>query len=134
MTREEIIERAQAMLSDRRAIYEQMRDNERERGFRVVLPGEVPWLPVDDWHESVTISIDGDEVRLVAVLAKRTGSFRRLLTALATHGLQPVVVCPIGPIMPAILKHLGWAKREIGSGWDMEEQWRPANAQSGTDK
>lgn len=125
LSREEVLARAQAMLSDRRAIYEQMRDAERERGFRVVIPGEERWLSTDDWHESGVVSVDGAEVRIVAVLAKRTGSFRRLLASLASFGLKPVVVCPIGPFMPAIMKHYGWVKRELGSGWELEEQWRP---------
>lgn len=122
---QDLLDRAAALLSDRRPIYEQMRAAERERGFQVVIPGEVEWLPAEDWHESNVVSRDDDEVRLIAILAKRPGSFRRLLSRLALHRLRPVVVCPIGPIMPAILQHYGWIKREIGSGWDMEEQWRP---------
>jgi len=125
---QELLDRAAVLLADRRPIYEQMREQERERGFRVVIPGEERWLSADDWHESNVVSVDGSEVRLVAILAKRRGSFRRLLAALASHGLRPVVVCPIGPIMPAIMAHLGWVKRDIGSGWDAEEQWRPAQA------
>lgn len=126
---QEFLDRAAAILADRRAVYEQMRDAERERGFRVVIPGEERWLSADDWVGSNVVSVDGDEVRLVAILAKRPGSFRRLLATLATHGLKPVVICPIGPMMPAILKHYGWVKREIGSGWNAEEQWRPAQDQ-----
>lgn len=128
---QELLDRAAALLSDRRPIYEQMRAQERERGFRVVIPGDERWLSADDWHESNVVSVDGDEVRLVAILAKRPGSFRRLLASLASHGLKPVVVFPVGPIMPAILAHYGWVKREIGSGWDMEEQWRPLTNASG---
>lgn len=126
--RQELLDRAAALLSDRRPIYEQMREQERERGFRVVIPGEERWLSADDWHESNVVSLDGSEVRLVAILAKRPGSFRRLLGTLASYGLKPVVVCPIGPIMPAIMKHYGWVKRELGSGWDAEEQWRPPHS------
>lgn len=124
-TREQILERAQALLSGRTPIYELMRAEERARGYTTVLPGLMSWLPMDDWHESVVVSQDGAEVRLVAILAKRTGSFRRLVAALKEQGLTPVVVCPIGPIMPAILKHYGWTQRTLGSGWDIEEQWRP---------
>lgn len=125
------LDRAAAILAGRRPIYEQMRDAERERGYRVVIPGEEPWLSADDWVESNVVSVDGAEVRLVAILAKRPGSFRRLLGALASYGLRPVVVCPVGPIMPAIMKHLGWQMRTLGSGWDAEEQWRPADVAHG---
>jgi len=124
-TPQELLDRAAALLSDRSPIYEQMRQAERERGFRVVIPGETPWLSVDDWHESSVVSMDGSEVRLVAILAKRPGSFKRLLATLASHGLKPVVICPVGPIMPAIMRHYCWEKRDLGSGWDAEEQWRP---------
>lgn len=120
-----LLDRAADLLASREPIYEQMRAAERERGFRVVIPGEVAWLSADDWHESNVVSVDGAEVRLVAILAKRPGSFKRLLATLASHGLRPVVVCPVGPIMPAILRHYCWEKREIGSGWEAEEQWRP---------
>lgn len=122
---QELLDRAAALLADRRPIYDQMRGAERERGFRVVIPGEERWLSPDDWHESAVVSMDGCEVRFVAILAKRRGAFKGTLAALASHGLTPCVVCPIGPIMPAIMKHYGWVKREIGSGWDLEEQWRP---------
>ena len=125
MERQELLDRAATLLASREPVYESMRAAERERGFRVVVPGEERWLSSDDWHHSVVVSVDRDEVRLVAILARQTGSFRRLLASLASHGLRPVVVCPIGPIMPAILAHYGWEKREIGSGWDAEEQWRP---------
>lgn len=125
MERQELLDRAAALLSDRRPIYEQMRKQERERGFRVVIPGEERWLSADDWHESNVVSLDGGEVRLVAILSRRPGSFKRLLASLASHGLRPVVVCPIGPIMPAMMQRYGWIKRELGSGWDAEEQWRP---------
>lgn len=127
-TSQDLLDRAGALLSSREPIYEQMRAAERERGFHVVIPGEVAWLSADDWHESNVISMDGAEVRLVAILAKRPGSFKRLLASLASHGLKPVVVCPVGPIMPAIMRHYCWEKRELGSGWDAEEQWRPPAA------
>lgn len=130
MQSQELLDRAAALLADRRPIYEQMRDAERERGFRIVVPGEVGWLSSDDWHESAVVSLDGGEARFVAILAKRPGSFRRTLHALASHGLRPCVVCPIGPFMPAIMKHYGWVKREIGSGWGLEEQWRPSTTQA----
>lgn len=125
MERQELLDRAAALLAQRGPIYESMRAAERERGFRVVLPGEERWLSPDDWDQSVVVSQDGAEVRLVAILARKPGSFRRLLASLASHGLRPVVVCPIGPIMPAILAHYGWTMRTLGSGWDAEEQWRP---------
>lgn len=122
---QELLDRAAALLADRRPIYEQMREAERERGFHVVVPAKNFWLDADDWDASCVVSVDHREVRIVAVLAKRHGSFRRLVASLEALGLTPVVICPIGPIMPAILAHYGWVKRAIGSGWELEEQWRP---------
>ncbi|GIK47970.1 MAG: hypothetical protein BroJett013_06670 [Alphaproteobacteria bacterium] len=127
-SRQALLDHASALLTARRPIYERMRAAERERGYRVVLPGEERWLPADDWHGSVVVSLDGAEVRLVAILALRAGSFRRLLAALASHGLRPVVICPIGPIMPALMQRYGWVRRDVGRGWDREEQWRPPAA------
>ena len=127
---QELLDRAAALLADRTPIYEQMRAAERARGFRVVVPGQERWLAVDDWHESVVVSMDGQEVRFVAILAKRRGAFRRTLSALSSHGLSPCVICPIGPIMPAIMKHYGWVRTVSGSGWDAEEQWRPPLAKA----
>lgn len=125
LARQQLLDRATALLSGRAPIYLHMRAMEAQRGFRVIAPGQAPWLPAKDWHESCVVSIDGGEVRLVAITARRTGAFRRLLTCLSAYGLRPVVVAPIGPIMPAILKHLKWKRREVGSGIDAEEQWRP---------
>lgn len=118
-------DRAVAILADRSPIWLRMRAQEAARGFRVVAPGKEPWLPAEDWAESVVVSVDRDEVRLVAILAKRPGSFRRLLAALNEAKLRPVVVGVIGPIMPEIMKHLNWRCTVVGSGWEAEDQWRP---------
>ena len=126
--RQALLDRAAAILADRTPIYIRMRAAERARGFRVVLPGQEPWLPRRDWRKSVVVSVADDEVRLVAVLARRPGSFTRLLAALRRVPLTPVIVCPIGPIMPAYVRRHGWRMTRAGDGWDAEDQWRPGEA------
>jgi len=104
-----------------------LRESEVMKGHRWVRPGSVPWLSSSDWHETDVVSLDGDEVRLVAIAAKRpgTGAFRKLIWAIEAAGLKPVVVCPMG-IMPAILKKWGWVETKVGTTYeDREEQWRP---------
>lgn len=107
-------------------IHEIMRDDERERGHRIVVPGEVAWLPADDWHHTVVVSIAGDKVRLIAILANRpgTGAFRRLVSAINEAGLMPVVIAPSYE-MRATLKRWGWKGRTSGYGLDSEERWAP---------
>jgi len=105
-----------------------LRSMELLKGHRWVRPGSVPWLPSSDWHDTDVVSLDGDEVRLVAIAAKRpgTGAFRKLIWAIEAAGLSPVVICPIGRIMPAILKKWGWVETKVGTTFeDREEQWRP---------
>lgn len=111
-----------------KAAWEALRDAELMRGFQWVPVGSVPWLPLADWHDRDCVSLDGDEVRLVAIAARRprSGAFKRLLAEIDAAGLKPVVVAPMGT-MTAILERWGWEKTEIGSTFaDYEEQWRPA--------
>lgn len=114
---------------DKAPIHEIMRADEQARGNTVVVPGEVDWLPVEDWHETVVVSQADREVRLIAILAKRPGegAFRRLVDAIRRAGLTPVVVAP-SLEMRATLRRWGWRQRNVGGGWDQEEQWLPRKA------
>lgn len=116
-----------ATLNDGRPIHEIMRANERDSGCRVVLPGETPWLSADDWHPTITVSRNGSEVRLVAILAKNpgNGALRRTVRGILDAGLTPVVIEPTHE-MRATMQRWKWRKRISGYGFfDREEQWRP---------
>jgi hypothetical protein len=101
-----------------------MRDAERRSGWRVVIPGDVPWLPVEDWAPSVVVSTKGCRVRLVAILSLRPGSLRRLLAALRAADLMPEIVEPTRE-MRWTLKRWGWRRRDRGAGLDQQEIWSP---------
>ncbi len=103
-----------------------MRADEEAAGNAVVVPGDVPWLPVTDWDETIIVSQKGKEIRLIAILAKHTGNgaLRRLVNGILDAGLVPVVIAPT-IIMRDTLKRWNWARRDVGSGWNHEEQWRP---------
>lgn len=109
-----------------RPMWEVMRQDEIDRGNVVVLPGSEPWFSADDWDETVTVSRDGKEIRLVAILAKTQGkgAFRRLVAGVIGAGLVPVIIAPTVN-MRETMKRWHWAVRHVGSGWDHEEQWRP---------
>jgi hypothetical protein len=98
-------------------------------GRAVVQPGSI-WpfdFPKADWVFPTVVSHDGREVFIVAILAQEpgNGAFRRLIGNIRGAGLTPVVVCPVGAIMPAILKRWGWVERIVGNGWEAVDEWRP---------
>ena len=110
-------------------IYELLRKGEEHKGHFVIRPGQKDWLPADDWDETSVVSQDGKEVRLVAILAKRSsnGAFKRLLGAIKEAGLKPVVVCPM-PDIEIMLRAFGWRyqqHRPAGDALLEEEHWRP---------
>lgn len=111
---------------DKQHIWEIMRDDERERGNRVVVPGEVDWLPAADWDDTIVVSVSGREVRLIAILARKPGSgaFRRLVGRIQSSGLVPVIIAPSRE-MAATMRRWNWTRRYVGSGFEQEEQWRP---------
>lgn len=109
-----------------------MIESEVAAGRKPVQPGAtVPFdFPADDWVSPAVVSIDGDEVRIIAILAQRIGggSFRRLIDNIIAAGLRPVVVEPVGTIMPAIMKRWGWRGRRVGGGWESCVEFRPPRA------
>ncbi len=106
------------------AIHDLMRSNERKAGYRVVVPGDVPWLSREDWDNTVVVSIDKNRVRLVAILARNPGSgaFRRTIDGIRSAKLIPVVVEPTLE-MQATLKRWGWRGRRVGNGTDVQTVW-----------
>lgn len=103
-----------------------MRDDERKAGRKVVVPGDVTWLPAEDWDHTVVVSVDGDVVRLIALLALNpgNGAFRRLIYSIHDTGLTPCVIAPTIE-MRATLKRWGWKGKRHGHGWNGEERWKP---------
>lgn len=107
-------------------IWEIMREDEASAGHEIILPGAVPWLPAEDWDETVVVSRAGNTVRLVAILAKNpgTGAFRRLIAALAQARLHPVIVAPTRE-MAATCQRMGWHCTVYGRGDDTVQHWEP---------
>jgi hypothetical protein len=107
---------------------EAMRQGEIARGAKIVMPGSVPWLPVDDWIDDIVVSQIGINIRIVAVFARKpgTGAFSRLVTGIAKAGLWPVVVCPF-PDMDRIVRRWGWTETIVGATFDdQQDQWMPS--------
>lgn len=121
-----MVEQIVALLEDERPMHEIMRDDEVQRGHKIIVPGDRPWLSKEDWVDSVTVSQSGREIRLVAILATRpgNGAFRRTVTGILDAGLVPVVVAPTRE-MRETMQRWNWFPRHVGSGWGHEEQWRP---------
>jgi hypothetical protein len=100
---------------------------EAEEGREPIWPRCKPeWLIADDWDPWPVLSIKDNELHIIAIASARKGAFRRLIEGAATAGLSPVVVCPMGQIMPAIMAKWGWRETVVGEGWDSREEWRPA--------
>lgn len=105
-----------------------MREQEAIKGWTVIFPGDRPWLSASDWPHDVVISECRTHVRIVAIQALRPkcGAFSRLVDGILLVRKMPLVVSPIGQIMPAILRRWNWRCRVRGDGWDAEEIWRPS--------
>lgn len=96
-----------------------MTASEVARGYVPVPVGSVPWLPLDDWHATDLVTLDGKEVRIVAIVANNphTGAFKRLLAGIEAAGLSPVVIAAL-PELEAILRRWRWRK-------NARKEWRP---------
>ena len=103
-----------------------MRAEEQAKGYRVVVPGEVSWLPADDWQPTAVVSLDGTTVRLVALqaLVEGRGALSRLLAGIAAAGLSPCILEPTRELQ-ATLKRRGWRGRTVGHGVEAERRWYP---------
>lgn len=84
-----------------------------------------PWFIPEDWVSWPVLSYSKTELHIVAVHSARKGALRRLIDGAANAGLAPVIVCPLGPAMFAILRKWGWQETIVGEGWDRREEWRP---------
>ncbi len=102
---------------------------EEAAGFEPLLPRKpLPkFVDLEDWTGWPVLSIDrtASELHIVAVAAARPGALTRLIAGAWSEGLSPVIVCPIGEHMHAILAHWGWERVDKGEGADRREEWRP---------
>jgi hypothetical protein len=103
--------------------------DEAKLGHKTVQPGEVPWLPANEWIKPCCISITPKgEVRLVAIQAIHPGkgAFRRLVEAIERENMIPVVVCPMGRRMREIMTHWDWQRSvRIMLDGEFVEEFRP---------
>jgi len=120
-TAEDIAEEVSAMLAAGGPAA-RIRQIEEHAGRHVLTVGvTIPFAySAEDWEPSSVVSLDGKRVRIVLVSARSPGhgAFTRLVRAITRAGFTPVVCAPVGPTMPAILKHWGWRE----SYW---EEWTP---------
>lgn len=129
MTRDEFATQLERTLGGPLGALGVMYEEEAKLGARP-LPIELrsALMPSAEWERGV-ITRKGDEIRLVAILAKQPGSgaFRRLIAAVEAADLRPVIVCPVGEVMPAIMKRWKWTRtlHRDGDLLDVREEWRP---------
>lgn len=105
-----------------------LRDVERERGHQII-PIDAPLafcFSSADFFDTL-LTRDGNEIRIVLINSHhpRQGAFGRLVRGIHKAGLIPVVIAPIGPFMPVILKHWGWKMTTSGIGFERTDEWRP---------
>lgn len=125
----DILAEIELTLNHPRGAVGRMQDLEYEKGF-----GVIPWgatepirFSKDDWHDGVLSFDEGrKEIRIVAIYAKRQrrGAFRALLSAIFSVGYEPVVIEPMGEIMPALLRRWGWSCTLVESDNEVVEEWR----------
>jgi hypothetical protein len=101
-------------------------EDETDRGFKVVRPGDAPWFPVADWRPASVASIDRDTVRLVLIHSHESGkgAMTRMLAAINAAGLAPTVLEPT-PQLADALRRRGWRSRDVRLPLDRETIWSP---------
>lgn len=101
-------------------------EDETERGFKVIRPGEASWFPASDWRAASVAAIDGETVRLVLIHSHESGkgAMTRMLAAIAAAGLKPTVLEPT-PQLADTLRRWGWKPRDVRLLLDRETVWSP---------
>lgn len=112
-----------------RGVLGRLSDIEARNGFVTIAWGAekpVPFLPADWYDGCITVDEPRKEIRIVAIWAqrRREGAFHRLLGGIWAAGYSPVVVQPIGPIMPVLLRRWGWENALVEHAVDVVEEWR----------
>lgn len=107
---------------------EAMREDEIKAGHKVIVPGDVLWLPTTDWSSDVVVSQAKlmPVIRIIAIkaLSPGNGAFSRMITGICEAHLTPCVIEPMFS-MPVILTKWGWIREQYETGWEHEEQWWP---------
>lgn len=104
---------------------------EAEAGRKTIWPQHKrrpKWFHPEDWSVWPVLSYDDRELHIVAVASARKGALSRLIREAGQAGLSPVIVCPIGLAMAAILRKWKYVREVVGEGWEVREEWRPAQA------
>jgi hypothetical protein len=107
-----------------------LEDQELAKGAKLIPIGAYEPFEVSeyDWMAPHLISVLGDEAFIIAICARHRGegAFRHLIHNIRRAGFRPVVVCPTGEIMPAIMKKWGWTQRTVGDDFESRrDEWRP---------
>lgn len=102
--------------------YDVMQREENLRGYKCIQPGQVTWLPVEDWPDDVIVSIRAKNIRIVAIYARNPGlgAFSRLIDAILAAGFHPIVSEPCFK-MNEILRRWGWEYRIRGTTFETRE-------------
>jgi len=101
--------------------------SERDRGFKVIRPGDAPWFRAMDWRYTSVASIDGNTARLVLLHAfeEGKGAFTRTIAGINAAGLRPAVIEPTSELADT-LGRKGWRGQSRGRSFETRETvWRP---------
>jgi len=118
-----------------RGVIGRMSDLEYEKGYGIIpygATGATEPIPFskEDWHDGVITFDEGrKEIRIVAVYARQQqrGALTRLIEVIRQAGYRPVVIEPIGHIMPAIIRHWGWHCTVVKHDNEAVHEWRPVS-------
>jgi hypothetical protein len=113
-----------------RGVIGRMSDLEREKGFEPIPHGASEPVPFSEyeWDDGVISLNERDrEIRLVAIRAKALyhGAFKRMLKRITDAGYCPVIVEPIGEVMPSLVRKWEWDCTLVEHNNEVTEEWRP---------
>jgi hypothetical protein len=100
---------------------------ERERGHKVVRPGDRPWFSTADWRPASVASRNAVSVRLVLLHRQDgvRGALERTLRAIVERGLKPSIIDPTSELEETLRRH-GWHGVQMGRSFrDREKVWFP---------
>ena len=127
MSQAALIRELEAILSGNYDPIAAIINSEKERGFRVLRPGDTPWFRAADWRQESVASVSGTMVRLVLLHAfpSGKGAFMRTVKGIQEAGYNPSVIDPT-PEFAAALKRLMWRGKLVGRTFETRETvWKP---------
>lgn len=94
-----------------------LKREERKAGWLTIAPGDVPWMPEEEWDGSSVVSVRGNVVRFILLRAANpgTGAFTRMIEGLLSAGLTPHVIEPTREFAAA-LRRRGWVRQDVTLG------------------